>query len=246
LVGGGIFFPGAAAATVLHAWRQWAPTLPGEAGTSVALLRLPPDPALPPPLRGQFVVHLRYSNIGDLAPALELIAPMRGVAPVLADTIDELPYPAVDAVHMDPTSPVPAYDHGVGLRELPAEAVDTIVATAGAESGSAVTMVELRLLGGALAGPAPAGAVPGRRNAFQAYVLGVPAGPAAPLVPAQVGAVVDALAPWRDAGVPNFLGVGGAADFARLWPAPERARLAGVARRYDPQGLFGGADLFGG
>lgn len=250
-VGGGIFFPGIAAPAVLHAWRDWAPALPAEAGTSVALLRLPPDPALPPPLQGQFVVHVRYTHLvtrgGDAEAAQALIAPMRGVAPVLADTIAELPYPAIDAVHMDPTTPLPAYDHGVGLRELPAEAVDAIVATAGAESGSAVTMVELRLLGGALADPfAAASAVPGRRNAVQVYVLGVPAGPAEGLITAQVGAVIDALAPWRAGGVPNFLGLGGATDFARLWPDDQRARLAAVARRYDPQGLFGGAELFGG
>lgn len=245
LVGGGIFFPGTAAAAVLQAWRLWAPALPVEAGTSVALLRLPPDPALPPPLQGQFVVHLRYTHLGDAAAAQALIAPMRGVAPVLADTVGELPYPAIDAVHMDPTTPLPAYDHGVGVRQLPAEAVDAIVATAGAGSGSAVTMVELRLLGGALADPAPS-AVPGRENPFQVYVLGVPAGPAGAGVPAQVEAVINALRPWAAAGVPNFLGLGGTADVGRLWSAGQRAELAAVARRYDPQGLFGGAELFGG
>lgn len=246
LVGGGIFFPGTAAAAVLHAWRRWAPALPVEVGTSVALLRLPPDPALPPPLQGQFVVHLRFTHLGGDADAAQaLIAPMRDVAPVLADTVGELPYPAIDAVHMDPTTPLPAYDHGVGIRELPAAAVDAIVATAGAESGSSVTMVELRLLGGALAEPADS-AVPGRENPFQAYVLGVPAGPAGAGVPAQVDAVVNALRPWAAAGVPNFLGLGGAADAGRLWSTGQRAELAAVARRYDPQGLFGGAELFGG
>ena len=39
--GGGLFLPGSAAAELLHLWRQWAPMLPDEAGTSVALLRPP-------------------------------------------------------------------------------------------------------------------------------------------------------------------------------------------------------------
>ena len=46
LYGGGIVWAGAAAADVLHAWRQWAPTLPDDAGTSVALLRVPRDARL--------------------------------------------------------------------------------------------------------------------------------------------------------------------------------------------------------
>ncbi|WP_420120466.1 FAD-binding oxidoreductase [Nakamurella sp.] len=249
LVGGGLFFPGEAAAAVLHGWRRWAPALPVEAGTSIALLRLPPDPSLPPPLQGRFVVHLRFAHLGTPAEAAELLAPMRDIAPVLADTVGDLPYPAIDAVHMDPTTPLPAYDHGVGLTALPPEAVDALVAVAGAESGSGVTMVELRLLGGAVAAPvadtAPS-AAPGRSAAFQAYVLGVPAGPAAALIPAQVEAVVGALAPWRTAGGPNFLGMGGAGAAGGLWPADQRARLAAVARRYDPQDLFGGATRFGG
>jgi FAD/FMN-containing dehydrogenase len=52
LFGGGIFYPGDAAAAVLHTYRQWVTTLPEETTTSVALLRLPPWPQPPPPLRG--------------------------------------------------------------------------------------------------------------------------------------------------------------------------------------------------
>ena len=243
--GGGIYFAGADAATVLHAWRSWAPTLPDEATTSVALLRLPPDPQLPPPLQGQFVVHLRYAHIGDAAAAERLIAPMRAAAPAVIDALGELPYPAVDAVHMDPTTPMPCYDHGLTLRELTAASIDALLAAAGAESGSAVTMTEIRLLGGKLASAAASpNAVAGRDAAFAVYVLGVLAGPPAPMIPGQVEAVIAALAPWRASTLANFSGHGSPAEFRAQWTSDQLRRLAGTARQYDPQNLFGGREVF--
>ncbi len=232
--------------TVLHAWREWAPTLPDEVTTSVALLRLPPDPQLPPPLRGQFVTHLRYAHLGDPADAERLVGPMRAAAPIVIDTIAEMPYTAVDAVHLDPTMPMPCFDHGLTLAAFPAAAVEALVATDGADSGSHVTLAEVRLLGGALsASPVAANAVAGRGAAFSVYVLGVPAGPPAALIPAQVNAVVDALAPWRAGSLVNFLGHGDAGEFRGQWSVEDRGRLAATARRYDPRGTFGAGAFFG-
>ena len=70
LYGGGIVWPAAAAADVLHAWREWAPTLPDEAGTSVALLRVPRDAGWPAPLHDRTVVHVRFTGADvDAVPA---------------------------------------------------------------------------------------------------------------------------------------------------------------------------------
>lgn len=244
-LGGGIFFPGEAAADVLHAWRTWAPSLPNEATTSVALLRLPPDPQLPPPLRGRFVVHLRYAHIADAVEAERLLAPMRTTAPVLIDAIGEMPYTAVDSIHMDPTAPMPCHDRGLTLSDFPAEAVDALIATNGADSGSVLALTEVRLLGGALAkAPAAPNAVAGRDAAYAVYVLGVPAGPPAALVPGQVDAVVTALGPWRRGGLLNFLGHADPAEAAGLWSETDRQRLHSIALRYDPNGTFGGTAAF--
>jgi FAD/FMN-containing dehydrogenase len=105
--GGAVFFPAASTADVLHAWREWAPSLPEDTTTSVALLRLPPDPALPEPVRGQFVVSLGFAHLGTVEEGAALLAPMRALATPLMDLVDEKPYAAVDAVHMDPTAPMP-------------------------------------------------------------------------------------------------------------------------------------------
>jgi FAD/FMN-containing dehydrogenase len=103
--GGCLFFPAEATAAVLHAWREWAPTLTDDVTTSVAMLRLPPDPALPEQLRGRFVTTLRFVHLGSAEEGAAVLAPMRAVATPLMDLVDEMPYTAVDAVHMDPTEP---------------------------------------------------------------------------------------------------------------------------------------------
>lgn len=244
--GGGLFFDITDAPAVLHAWRTWAPTLPVEVTTSVALLQLPPDPQLPPPLAGRFVVHLRFASTGTAEEAAALLAPLRAAAPVIMDTVGELPYAAADAVHMDPPMPLPALGHGFGLAELTVEAVDALIGTCGADSGSSLVAAEIRLLGGALAAePAAPNAVPGRSAAFGFWAIGVPMGPAAELVPAHLRRAADTLAPWRQGGMPNFVDLDGDPGVRALYADDVRARLAHIAAAHDPQDVFGGAALFG-
>ncbi|MGY1591405.1 hypothetical protein ACI79D_05450 [Geodermatophilus sp. SYSU D00708] len=52
---------------------------------------------------------------------------MRAVAPALVDLVADMPFAAVDAIHTDPTDPMPTHDRGTALRELPAEAVDALL-----------------------------------------------------------------------------------------------------------------------
>ncbi|MBW0106277.1 FAD-binding oxidoreductase [Pseudonocardia sp. KRD291] len=240
--GGGIFFPGGSAPAVLHAWREWAPTLPEDATTSVALLALPPDPNLPPPLQGRFVAHLRFTHLGSAESGAALLAPMRSAAEPILDLVGEMPYPAIDAVHMDPTAPMPVWDRGTALAALPAGAVDAILDEAGPDSSSPLVLVELRLLGGAIARrPEVPNAVSGRDAAFSVYCLGVPAGPdAAVQVPARAASLVDALAPWTaGGGLVNLLGQASAGRVGALWSDDDRARLLEIGRRHDPSGMFG-------
>ena len=65
------------------------------------------------------------------------------------------------------------------------------------------------------------------------------------MIPAQVNAVVDALAPWRAGSLINFLGHGDADEFRGLWSAADRDRLGATARRYDPLDTFGSGAVFG-
>ena len=116
--GGAVFFAGEDAPAVLHAWREWAPTLPEDTTTSVALLRLPPVPELPEALRGRFVVALPFTHLGEQGPAL--LEPMRAAAPPIMDVVADLPFAAIDAVHMDPTEPMPRGTAAWGWPNCPA------------------------------------------------------------------------------------------------------------------------------
>ena len=151
-----------------------------------------------------------------------------------------MPYAAVDSIHMDPVDPMPVWERGTTLRDLPAEAVDALLAAAGPGVEVPLIMVELRHLGGAVARPAPTpNAVAGRGAAFTLFALGPMAGPLAETMPALTQAVVDRMAPWAARGaLLDFLGSAGPDRVRRLWDDADLGRLLAVKRRLDPGGLF--------
>ena len=69
LYAGSLFFPIARAAEVLHAWRAWTGTVPDEVTSQGRLVRLPPLPPLPEPLRGRPSSRSRPPTSATRAPA---------------------------------------------------------------------------------------------------------------------------------------------------------------------------------
>lgn len=141
---------------------------------------------------------------------------------------------------MDPTDPMPTWERGATLRELPAAAIDELLALAGPGVDVPLIMVELRHLGGALDRPAPVpDAVAGRDAAFTLFAVGPAAGPPAGVVPAVTRSVVERMAPWAARGpLLNLLGQAGPDAVAHLWDDADRARLLAVKRRLDPGNTF--------
>jgi hypothetical protein len=242
LFGGGLFFAGDDAPTLLHRFREWAPTLPEEVGTSIAILRLPDMEAVPPPLRGKTAVHLRFAYTGtDHALAERLLSPMKVAGTILLGYVGPMRTDEMDAIHMDPKDPMPAWEKGIELRELPAEAVDALLATAGPQLDVPLIITEIRLMGGALGRPAPVpNAVAGRSGAFLLLVIGPVVPELARVVPAVGRGVLQALAPWRaEESMINFLGdVSGPGEVLAAYPEPFRERLVAVKRGVDPDGVF--------
>ena len=242
LYAGGIFFAGDDAPALLHRFRQWAPMMPEEVSTSIAVLRLPPMEELPPPLRGQTVVHLRFAYSGtDFEEAERLLAPMREAGQILLGFVGPIRTDETDGIHMDPKDPMPGWEKGMLLAELSEETVDTLLAAAGPQLDIPLIMVEIRLMGGALGRPAAVpNAVAGREGAYSVLVLGPAVPELAAVVPAIGKGVLSALMPWAAPGVlTNFLGdVTGPAEVLNSWPTESQRRLVQVKHAVDPTGVF--------
>ncbi|WP_433801974.1 FAD-binding oxidoreductase [Actinomycetospora sp. CA-084318] len=240
--GGAIFYDAADAPAVLHAWRDWQARLDENTTTSIAIVRMPDLEAAPPPLRGRTVVHLRVWHLGPATEGREILSPMRRVATPMIDLVDELPSAAIDAVHCDPTDPMPSWITGGYLRGITRETVDTLLAVAGPQHELPVIVVELRQTGGqALRGTQGVAA-------RAPYAIGVVA-PMVPgleqVVPAVGLGLVDALAPWSAGTVPaNYASPQTiAARPGACWDDDGRARLAAVVARTDPDAVLGGRRL---
>lgn len=241
---GALYFAADDVARVLHAWREWAPTLPVSASTSVAILRLPDLPHVPPPLAGACTLALRFAWTGDPAEGEALLAPMRAVAEPVLGGIGALPSAAIGAVHADPVDPMPAKESMQLLRELPAAAVEALLAVVGPAVPSPLLIVELRLLGGALdAAPAGPSVLARPAAAFTLMTIGIGVPPVVGATIAASAAAMTATSPWSDGrSLPNFGGPVDASRVATTYTPDAAARLGRLANAFDPHGVLAGAD----
>ena len=241
LYGGGIYFPGEHARAVLTAFREWSATLDEKANASIGLLRLPPIPDIPEPLRGKFVVHVRLAYVGSSADGERIIAPMRGVAPAIIDTLGEMPYTAMDSIYNDPDHPIPAHERSMLLRDLSEDVVEHLLAVAGPDVQTPVLMIDLRQMGGALhRSPAVPNAVGSRDAGFLLFAVGALMPPIAEIVPGAVDQVVASFEPFSTGyTMVNLHGrPGDAADRARAWAPEVYNRLCQLKTAYDPMHMF--------
>ncbi|MFC7661049.1 FAD-binding oxidoreductase [Pseudonocardia benzenivorans] len=77
MYGGGLFLPGECAPELLAAFGRVTASAPDALSLSVAFVSFPPVDAVPAPLRGRFVAHLRVAYTGAPVEAERLIAPAR-------------------------------------------------------------------------------------------------------------------------------------------------------------------------
>ncbi len=242
VVGGGIYFDGADAAAVLAAYAQWSMTLPETSTTSIALLRLPPAPALPAAIRGRRVAHLRFASLDAPAGAQSQLRAVRAVPSrcstrsACCRTRGSAPSTA------DPSAPMPVANGTASLAELTAETVDALLGAAGLDTDLPLSAVELRTLGPGVRRPAAgADAVGGRDTA---HLLNVYAAPDPSLADeirlAAIRTALGATADWQlPATLINFVGRGNTDDeVARAWSSEQRSRLDAIRLAHDPDGLF--------
>lgn len=243
ILGGGIHCAGEHAEALLRAWTDWTRTVPDEMCSTFSLLRFPPIPEIPEPLRGGFWARVAIAWPGDPAEGERLLAPIRAAAPVAVDMVEEMPYAALDRIHMEPQDPLPAREACALLRDLPADAIDTFLSQAGPDVPDCpLLVVEIRHMGGALARPARLEDAISSRDAN--YLLGsvgvLAAPPAAEAIEMTTRSLYTAMSPYGTGHTMiNIHGTpGDREDRARAWTPEINDRLRRDKTTYDPANLL--------
>jgi FAD binding domain len=222
---GMLAWPVERAEDVFEQFRRWTFEAPAALGTVLRVLSLPPVDAVPEPLRGRRIVAVVASYLGPEADARRAIEPLRSGG-ALVDTFAPLPPEALPRVAGDPEEPIPARGDGLLLNGLPP--LDALL-------DDAFTVLELRLLGGAL-GRAPdgAGALARLDGAFSLFAgAAAPDADAAAAFGERAAALRARLAPWIAGELLSSSRAG--LDAARAFDAPTWERLCAVRDAYDPE-----------
>jgi hypothetical protein len=244
LLGGGIYCAGEDTEPLLRTWVEWTRTVPDEMCSAFTIMRLPPIPQIPEPLRGGFWARVAVAWPGDPAEGEALIAPLRTAAPVAVDTVETMDHAALDRIHLEPQDPLPARESCALLRDLTPDAVLALLSVAGPAAGRdfPLLMVEVRHMGAALSRPpAVADAVCARDAGYMLDAVGViPAPPAAEAVERATSALAATMAPYGTGHtMVNIHGTpGNEQDRARAWTPEVYERLRHDKATYDPTNLL--------
>ncbi len=237
VLGGALFMP--ATRDVLRSLVPIASSAPEELTTISMLMRIPPAPFVPAELVGTPSLVVMFVWAGDPAAGQAAIQPFREVAAPLIDMAMPMPYPAIYELVRQAEQRSLAVHRSRFLSTIDDAAVDAILEAMAAPS-SPTTMIQLRVLGGAMADVAADETAFAHRDAgVMALIITTYDDPATE--PAQVAwteALHEALAPNAVGVYSNFLEAEGADRVRDAYPAATYDRLADVKRRYDPSNLF--------
>ncbi|WDV53612.1 FAD-binding oxidoreductase [Streptomyces coeruleorubidus] len=244
LYGGGIYCPGEHTEALLQTWADWTHTVPDEMCSAFTILRLPPIPQIPEPLRGGFWARVALAWPGLPAGGEALIAPLRAAAPVAFDTVEVMDHAALDRIHMEPQDPLPGRESCLLLRDLAPDAIRAFLDQAGPAAGvdHPLLMVEIRHMGGALSRPSPVeDAVCARDALYFIDSVGILAAPPdAEAIEQATQQLYTAMAPYGTGRtMVNIHGTpGDEQDRARAWTPEVYERLRHDKATYDPDNLL--------
>jgi FAD/FMN-containing dehydrogenase len=234
---GAMLFPFERAAEVLHAWRDWTAGVPDEMTSVGRLMQFPPIEELPEPVRGKAFAVVETIFVGEEEAGRELNAPLAEHGPTMNGLAAVPPAGIVD-LHMDPPGPVSGITGHLLLEDLPAAAIDDLLAVAGPGSGSTLTSVEIRHGGAALSRPPrEGGALSSLPGSFNMFAVGSTMDPAT-VAPTRdrLGQLHSALVRYEAGRYLSFCEE--PTDFEAAFSDETCERLRAARRAYDPDGLF--------
>lgn len=227
LVGGRIVWPISRAPEVWEAYNAITAEAPPEL-TLWLNLTTPPGGAAP-----EVSVFLSY--LGADSTAVEQIRPLLNVPGAVSNTVAPLPLSQLGNIAAEPVDPTPALFRGEWLRRFDADVLERLLK----HSAPPLVNIQIRHLGGALAGPSDSPAGPARAP-YLLNLFGLAPTPAAcvQLRNAQQHAVsaldtaIGALKPH------NFLPPD--RTLADVFEPRSLSRLRRIKREYDPQSILRG------
>jgi FAD/FMN-containing dehydrogenase len=239
VLGGAVFYEMAEAEGILREYAHYALTAPEELTSMVLLMTAPPAPFIPPAKQGAPVVAIFLCYTGDLAQGEQVVAPLRKLGTVVADVIAPIPYPVMFAFTEEAARPgFPQYVRSLFARTLSDEVVQTIASEA-SQVISPQTMMQIRILGGAMSRiPANATAFAHRDKQALISVFDTEFHLGSSEHLARAEQLWQALSPYTEGTYVNFLMEEGEQRVHQAYPSATYARLAELKRRYDPTNLF--------
>jgi hypothetical protein len=240
LTGGMLMFPGEQAPAVLAAVAELTAVAPRELTVWAGVLHMPPAPHIPEHLRGQTFTVVNAIYLGDEQRGNALLWTIRDAGTVVRETVAPITIGQVGAVAEEPVDPMPSMDLGIALRRFDSSVIERILQLTGSGSGTALTTVMVRHLGGALAEHSPDDGVAGPVDGeYVLFGLGVPAGPElAAAIETSFAALRSALREDSADRVPfNFLGDLG---IEAAYSPQEIERLRAIKRARDPHDVVRG------
>jgi hypothetical protein len=237
ILGGALFMP--ATKEVLRALVPVASSAPEELTTISFLMGLPPLPFIPAERVGELSLAVMFVWSGDPAEGQAAIQPFREVATPIADVAMPMPYPGIYEFTKEGERRALAVHRSRFLDGLADDAVDAILEAAQHRT-SPFTMIQLRVLGGAMSRVAADATAFAHRDAPVMFISIAPfEDPSSePVHRAWTESLFEALEP-HDAGVySNFLEAEGEDRIRAAYPGGTYERLADIKRRYDPSNLF--------
>jgi hypothetical protein len=238
--GGSVMYPLSHAPQVFDAYSRWSETLPDDITSSITILRMPPIPTLPPPMRGAQMVVIRACAVGELRAAEESIAPMRALGTPIMDTFGVMPFTSIDAISMDPKESMPVASTTMTLSSLDDRTIEALLSVAGPGVDTPLVAIEIRDFRRRGTKDTAIGA--GSFEGFSMFAVGPTISPdAAQSVTSALAMMHEAMRPYAGKRVLlNFLGEN---DFGpdrtrAAFSHDDFARLQDVKLRYDPENRF--------
>ena len=236
VLGGAVFLP--ATRDVLRSLVPIAASAPEELTTISMLMPIPPVPFVPEEHHGRPALVVTFVYAGDPADGQAAIAPFLSVTEPIGVAAMPMPYPGIYELTKGDDEPTPSTTRSAFMDAMDDATVDSILDAFG--TGPEGSLIQLRVLGGAMSRVAPDATAFAHRSAqVQVTIISkLSGGSDDDEAVAWNRGLFASLAPKASGVYVNFLEDEGDARIRDAYPATTYLRLARVKRRYDPYNVF--------